>query len=332
MDIFVLLELIGGLALFLYGMRVLSRGLEALSGERLEVVLAGLCRTPLRGVLLGTAVTAVIQSSSATTVMVVGLVNSGLMLPTQSVGVIMGANLGTTATSWLLSLTGLESESVGVRLLKPSSLAPMLMAVGAVLALVSRKKRASHTGEILSGLGILFFGMQMMSDAVRPLSELPAFADALTLFSSPIAGLLAGAVLTAMIQSSSASIGILQAVATGGGIGFSSAFPIILGQNIGTCVTTLLSSLGTDRNAKRAAFVHLYFNVVGTAVAMAVFYGLRAVAAPDLFDHPITPVQIALTHTLFNVLSIIILFPFSGLLLRLADRTVAGRGARRISP
>lgn len=322
MDIFMLFSFLGGLALFLYGMKTLGSGLEQLSGDRMRSLLARLCSTPLRGVLVGAVVTAAIQSSSATTVMVVGFVNSGLMQLSHAVGVIMGANLGTTLTSWLLSLTGIEGNNFFIRLLKPSSLAPILVFVGVVLIMFTKKEGKHRVGGILSGLGILFFGMQIMSDAVEPLAELPQFTRLLTLFSNPLAGLLAGIAVTALIQSSSASVGILQALSASGGVSFSAAIPIIMGQNIGTCVTTLISCIGASRNARRAAFIHLYFNLIGTAVLLTAFYGLNAVVRFDFYDRAVTPLNIAVIHTLFNVISTIILFPFASLLQRLAERTV----------
>ena len=320
-----LFNFLGGLALFLFGMKTLSSGLEQLSGDRMRRTLARLCSTPLRGVLVGAAVTAAIQSSSATTVMVVGFVNSGLMQLSHAVGIIMGANLGTTATSWILSLTGLEGGNFFVRLLKPSTLAPILAFVGIVPIMFAKKDSARRVGGILSGLGILFFGMQMMSDAVKPLSELPSFRNLLTLFENPIAGLAAGIVLTAIIQSSSASVGILQALSASGGVTFATAIPIIMGQNIGTCVTTLLSSVGASRNAKRAAFIHLYFNVIGTGILLTAFYGLNYFVDFAFYSSAVTPFWIAMIHTIFNVASTVILFPFSSFLRRLAEITVAKR-------
>ena len=329
MDIFMLFSFLGGLALFLYGMKTLGSGLEQLSGDRMRSLLARLCSTTGRGVLVGAAVTAAIQSSSATTVMVVGFVNSGLMQLSHAVGVIMGANLGTTATSWILSLTGIEGNSFFVRLLKPSSLAPLLTFAGVVPIMFSKKESLRRVGGILAGLGILFFGMQTMSDAVEPLGKLPWFGQLLTLFSNPLAGLLAGIALTALIQSSSASIGILQALSASGGVTFSTAIPIVMGQNIGTCVTTLISSVGASKNAKRAAFIHLYFNVIGTAVLLVAFYGLNALLRFEFYSAAVTPFNIAVIHTLFNVISTVILFPFATLLRRLAERTVGDGRPRR---
>ncbi len=329
MDIFMLFSFLGGLALFLYGMKTLGSGLEQLSGDRMRSLLARLCSTPLRGVLVGAVVTAAIQSSSATTVMVVGFVNSGLMQLSHAVGVIMGANLGTTITSWILSLTGIEGDNFFIRLLKPSSLAPLLTFAGVVPIMFSKNESRRRVGSILAGLGILFFGMQLMSDSVEPLSELPQFQQLLTLFSNPLAGLAAGLILTAVIQSSSASIGILQALSVSGSVAFSSAIPIIMGQNIGTCVTTLISSIGASKNAKRAAFIHLYFNVIGTAILLLAFYGIHALVRFDFYTAAVTPFWIAVIHTLFNVISTVILFPFSSFLQRLAERTVGDSPRRR---
>lgn len=345
MDIFMVFSFLGGLALFLYGMRSMGQGLEALGGGSMKALLARLCSTTWRGVLVGAAVTAAIQSSSATTVMVIGFVNSGLMQLNHAVGVIMGANLGTTVTSWILSLTGIEGDSVFLRLLKPASLASLLALSGVVLIMSRRGDSGGRTagradgspvgraggqadrrgriGAVLAGLGILFFGMEMMSTAVEPLAGMPGFVNMLTLFSNPIMGVVAGMVMTAVVQSSSAAIGILQALSAGGSVTFSAAIPIVMGQNIGTCVTTLISSVGASKNAKRAAFVHLYFNVIGAAVLMAVFYGLNAVFRLGFYSATVTPMWIATIHTVFNVLSVIILYPFAHGLQRLAEVTVA---------
>lgn len=328
MDIFVLISFLGGLALFLYGMRTMGQGLEALSGGSMRATLARLCSTPWRGVLVGAAVTAAIQSSSATTVMVIGFVNSGLMTLGHAVGVIMGANLGTTVTSWLLSLTGIGGDSTVLRLLKPASLASLLTLVGVVLLMLRRAdghERRGRVGSILAGLGILFFGMEMMSGAVEPLTSSPGFAEILTLFSSPIAGLLVGAVMTAIVQSSSAAIGILQALTASGGVTLAAAVPIVMGQNVGTCITTLLSSVGASKNARRAALVHLYFNAIGAAVLMAVFCVVKYVLRPELLSRAATPAAVAGIHTAFNVLSLLLLYPFSHRLERLTELTVSRR-------
>ena len=276
MDIFDVLSMIGGLALFLFGMHVMSDSLAKLSGGKMERILEKLTSNKIKGVALGAGVTAVIQSSSATTVMVVGFVNSGIMKLSQAVGIIFGANIGTTITSWILSLTGIEGSNVWVQLLKPTSFSPILAIIGAALLLFAKKDKFKDVGTILVSFAVLMYGMDMMSDAVAPLKDSPAFANFFTLFSNPFFGLLAGALVTAIIQSSSASVGILQALCSTGAIGYSSAVPIILGQNIGTCVTALISSIGASKNAKRAAFVHLYFNIIGTLVFMGLFYGINA--------------------------------------------------------
>jgi phosphate:Na+ symporter len=256
MDIFGILTLIGGLALFLYGMDVMGAGLEKVSGGKLERILEKLTSNPLKGVLLGAGVTAVIQSSSATTVMVVGFVNSGIMKLSQAIGIIMGANIGTTVTSWLLSLTGIDSGNVWINLLKPSSFTPVLAMIGIVLMMTGKKSKKADVGEILLGFAVLMTGMESMSGAVKPLADVPEFTNILTMFHNPILGILVGALLTAVIQSSSASVGILQALSVTGAFTYGSVIPIILGQNIGTCVTAMISSVGANRNAKRTAFVH----------------------------------------------------------------------------
>ena len=272
MDFFSILTMLGGLALFLYGMQVMGDGLAKISGGKLEKILENLTSSKLRAVLLGLGVTAVIQSSSATTVMVVGFVNSGIMKLTQAVGIIMGANIGTTVTAWILSLAGIESNNFFMSLLKPSSFAPILALIGIVLLMFTKNSRKKDIGAILVGFAVLMFGMDTMSAAVKPLADVPEFTNLLLAFSNPIAGVLAGTVLTAIIQSSSASVGILQALCVTGAVPYSAAFPIIMGQNIGTCVTALLSAIGANKNAKRAAMIHLYFNIIGTVVFLSVFY------------------------------------------------------------
>lgn len=316
-----LLQFLGGISLFLYGMSVMGDSLRVLSGSRMEAILARMCRTPLRGVIFGALVTAAIQSSSATTVMVVGFVNAGLMTLQHAVGVIMGANLGTTITAWLLSLSGVSGSTPLLALLKPEALSPILTAIGVVLILFGKRERLRKLGYGLAGFGILFGGMEAMSTAVAPLADNPRFAEALTLLQNPIAGILLGALLTAIIQSSSASIGILQALTATGAIRLGMAVPIIMGQNIGTCVTALLSGVGAECNAKRAAFVHLYFNVAGTVILLSAFFVLRAIGAV-LGEATINESGVALIHTLFNFATTVILLPFSKLLLRLAILTV----------
>ena len=322
MDFFSILTLLGGLALFLYGMQVMGDGLAKISGGKLEKILENLTSSKLRAVLLGLGVTAVIQSSSATTVMVVGFVNSGIMKLTQAVGIIMGANIGTTVTAWILSLAGIESNNFFMSLLKPSSFAPILALIGIVLLMFTKSSRKKDIGAILVGFAVLMFGMDTMSAAVKPLADVPEFTNLLLAFSNPIAGVLAGTVLTAIIQSSSASVGILQALCVTGAVPYSAAFPIIMGQNIGTCVTALLSAIGANKNAKRAAMIHLYFNIIGTVVFLSVFYILNAAVQFPFMDAMATPAAIAVTHSVFNVTATLLLLPFSNLLVKLACMTI----------
>ena len=322
MDFFSILTMLGGLALFLYGMQVMGDGLAKISGGKLEKILENLTSSKLTAVLLGLGVTAVIQSSSATTVMVVGFVNSGIMKLTQAVGIIMGANIGTTVTAWILSLAGIESNNFFMSLLKPSSFAPILALIGIVLLMFTKNSRKKDIGAILVGFAVLMFGMDTMSAAVKPLADVPEFTNLLLAFSNPIAGVLAGTVLTAIIQSSSASVGILQALCVTGAVPYSAAFPIIMGQNIGTCVTALLSAIGANKNAKRAAMIHLYFNIIGTVVFLSVFYILNAAVQFPFMDAMATPAAIAVTHSVFNVTATLLLLPFSNLLVKLACMTI----------
>ena len=322
MDFFDVLSMIGGLALFLYGMNLLGEGLAKASGGRMESVLEKLTGNPVMAVLLGAGVTAVIQSSSATTVMVVGFVNSGIMKLEQAVGVIMGANVGTTVTSWILSLTGIDSSSFLVQMLKPTSFSPILAIIGVAMLLFSKKEKHRYAAYILVGFAVLMFGMDTMSAAVKPLAQVPEFTGILTAFSNPLLGMLAGVVLTAVIQSSSASVGILQALCLSGAVGYNTAIPIILGQNIGTCVTAMLSGVGASRNARRAALVHLYFNIIGTAVFMSVFYVLEAIFHFPFMEKPADALGIAVVHSCFNVSATLLLLPFSKGLVKLASLTV----------
>lgn len=322
MDFFSILTLLGGLAMFLYGMQVMGDGLAKVSGGKLERILENLTSSPIKAVLLGAAVTAVIQSSSATTVMVVGFVNSGIMRLSQAVGVIMGANIGTTATSWILSLAGIESENFFIRLLKPTSFAPILALIGIVLLMFIKNQKKKDIGMIMIGFAVLMFGMESMSGAVKPLADVPEFTNIMTAFSNPLFGVLAGTILTAIIQSSSASVGILQALCMTGAVPYSVALPIIMGQNIGTCVTALLSAIGANKNAKRAAMVHLYFNLIGTAIFMAGFYAINAVVGFSFFSDAANPAGIATLHSVFNITATIILLPFSGVLEKLACLTI----------
>ena len=322
MDFFSILTLLGGLAMFLYGMQVMGDGLAKVSGGKLERILENLTSSPIKAVLLGAAVTAVIQSSSATTVMVVGFVNSGIMRLSQAVGVIMGANIGTTATSWILSLAGIESENFFIRLLKPTSFAPILALIGIVLLMFIKNQKKKDIGMIMIGFAVLMFGMESMSGAVKPLADVPEFTNIMTAFSNPLFGVLAGTILTAIIQSSSASVGILQALCMTGAVPYSVALPIIMGQNIGTCVTALLSAIGANKNAKRAAMVHLYFNLIGTAIFMAGFYAINAVVGFSFFSDAANPAGIATLHSVFNITATIILLPFSRVLEKLACLTI----------
>ncbi len=325
MDLFGILSLIGGLALFLYGMNLMGDGLAKLSGGKLESILARLTSSKLSAILLGAGVTAVIQSSSATTVMVVGFVNSGIMKLHQAVGIIMGANVGTTVTSWILSLSGIESDSFFIQLLKPTSFSPVLALIGIILLLFCKSEKKKDIGSILIGFAILMFGMDSMSSAVEPLKDVPEFTSTLTMFSHPILGMLAGALLTAIIQSSSASVGILQALCMTGAVNYGTVLPIIMGQNIGTCVTALISSVGASKNAKRTAFVHLYFNLIGTIIFMVVFYSLNIFIDFPFLQQMAGPAGIAAIHSLFNVGATILLFPFSNLLEKLAYLSIPDR-------
>ena len=323
MDIFGILTMVGGLALFLYGMNTMGDGLVMLSGGKLEQVLEKLTKKRIMALLLGASVTAVIQSSSATTVMVVGFVNSGIMKLTQAVGIIMGANIGTTITSWILSLTGISSGNVFIKLLKPSSFSPVLAAIGIICMMTGKDgSRKKTIGSILLGFAVLMFGMETMSGAVSPLKDNSTFTGMLTAFSNPVLGMAAGAVLTAIIQSSSASVGILQALCMSGAVTYGTALPIIMGQNIGTCVTALISSVGASKNAKRAAFIHLYFNLIGTVCFMSVFYLINRFLDFPFLSDTAGAAGIAAVHSLFNIGCAIVLFPFADRLVDLATFTV----------
>lgn len=322
MSFFDFLTMIGGLAFFLYGMNMLGAGLAKLSGGRLERILEKLTDTPLKAVLMGAGVTAVIQSSSATTVMVVGFVNSGIMKLQQAVGIIMGANVGTTITAWILGATGIESDSFLVQMCKPTSFSPILAIVGMGFLMFSRKEKLKNAATILVGFAILMFGMETMSGAVKPLADIPEFTGILLRFSNPILGMLAGLLLTAVIQSSSASVGILQALCATGAVGYRAAVPIIMGQNIGTCVTAMISGVGASKNAKRAALVHLYFNMIGTVLFMTAFYIINTVYPFPFMEEAATPFGIAAVHSIFNLTATLCLLPFSKGLVKLACLTV----------
>ena len=322
MSIFDVLTMIGGLCLFLFGMDLMGQALERRAGGRLRTLLDKMTGRVMTGFLTGMAITAVIQSSSATTVMVVGFVNSGLMTLRQAINVIMGANVGTTVTAWLLSLAGISSGNVWIDLLKPTSFTPVLALVGIILYMSCKSGKRKDTGVILLGFATLMFGMDTMSGAVAGLKDVPAFAQLFVAFKNPVLGVLAGAVLTGIIQSSSASVGILQALAVTGQVSYAAAIPIIMGQNIGTCVTALLSSVGTNKNAKRAAVVHLMFNVIGVVVLLAAFCIVKAVFAPAILQAPATMYGIAVAHSCFNVICTALLLPSGGLLEKLAVRLV----------
>lgn len=322
MTIFNALNLIGGLCLFLFGMNLMGQALERRAGSGLRSLLEKMTQNRLMGLLAGLGVTAVIQSSSATTVMVVGFVNSGLMTLRQSIGVIMGANIGTTVTAWILSLSGIEGSSLLVQMFKPSTFTPILALVGIILYMFCKADKKKDSGMILLGFATLMFGMEAMSSAVSSLRNVPQFREIFLMFSNPILGVLVGAVLTGIIQSSSASVGILQALASTGQVTYGAAIPIIMGQNIGTCVTALLSSIGTNKNARRAALVHLNFNVIGATVGIVLFYVVCAVAAPALLGQAASEWGIAVAHSIFNILCTAVLLPMGGLLEKLVLRLV----------
>ena len=322
MDIFNVLTLIGGLSLFLFGMSIMGQALERRAGGRLRSLLERLTAGKFVGLLTGLGVTAVIQSSSATTVMVVGFVNSGLMTLKQAINIIMGANIGTTVTAWILSLTGIDSKNIFLQLLKPTSFTPVLALIGIIFYMFLKDAKKKDTGLILLGFATLMFGMETMSGAVSGLRDVSAFQGLFLLFKNPVLGVLAGAVLTAVIQSSSASVGILQALADTGQVSYGAAIPIVMGQNIGTCVTAMLSAVGANKNAKRAALVHLSFNVIGTAVWLTVFCLLRALLYPALLDEGASRLGIAVAHSIFNILCTLLMLPLSGALERLVTALV----------
>ncbi len=322
MDFFDLLTMMGGLALFLYGMHMMGEGLSRVSGSKLESILEKLTNNPVKAVLIGTGVTAVIQSSTATIVMVIGFVNSGIMQLEQAVNVIIGANVGTTITAWLLSLTGIESTSFIIQLFKPSSFAPVLALIGVVLINFTKKEKQKTVGTIIAGFAILMIGMDTMSGAVKGLADVPEFTGMLTMFSNPLLGVLVGFLMTAIVQSSSASVGILQALSRSVTVTGATAVPVIMGQNIGACITVLISAIGANREAKKAALMHLYYNIVKTTLFMAVFYTANAFLHFSFMDEAISPLGIALIHSLFNIALCVILLPFSKMFVRLVNATV----------
>ncbi len=322
MTVFNFISLLGGLALFLFGMNTMSGGLEKTAGGKLEKILKKMTDRPIKSLLLGIVITATVQSSSAVTVMLVGLVNSGIMQLGQSIGVIMGSNIGTTVTSWILSLAGLESDNFFVSLLKPSNFSPIIALIGILLIMISKKERLKEVGNICLGFAVLMFGMEMMSDSMAPLSEMQEFRDLMVMFNNPIFGLVIGIVMTAVIQSSSATVGILQALSLTGAISFEMAIPIIMGQNIGTCVTALISSIGVNKSAKRVAVIHIYFNLIGTAVLLALFYAANAIFDLTFAKTAIDPAGIAIVHSIFNLVTTATLFPFTKQLEKLAVKTI----------
>ena len=322
MDIFSILNLIGGLSLFLFGMSLMGQALERRAGNRLKVLLGKLTTNRITGLTTGLGVTAVIQSSSATTVMVVGFVNSGLMTLRQAINVIMGANVGTTVTAWILSLSGISSDNVFVKLLKPSSFTPILALIGIILYMFTKESKKRDTGMILLGFATLMFGMEAMSGAVSGLRDLPEFQNMFVAFTNPVLGVLAGAILTAIIQSSSASVGILQALASTGAVTYGAAIPIIMGQNIGTCITAIISAVGANKTAKRAALVHLSFNVIGTVVWLSIFCIVKAVAVPAILGESASLMGIAVCHSAFNILCTMLMLPLAGMLEKMVKKMI----------
>ncbi len=323
MTIFSVFSLFGGLAFFLYGMNIMSAGLEKLAGSKLEQMLRRMTSNPIKALLLGIGVTAAIQSSSAVTVMLVGLVNSGIMELPQAVGVIMGSNVGTTMTAWILSLAGIESGSnFFVNLIKPENFSPVLALIGLLLTMMAKSNRKKNIGSILLGFALLMYGMELMKDSMAPLTDNPEFAKILTAFNNPVIAVAVGAILTAIIQSSSASVGILQALAISSNISYGMAIPIIMGQNIGTCITAMISSIGVNKNARKVSVFHLSFNVIGTILCLILFYGANAIFDFTFTDLPVEPWSIAVIHSIFNIFVTLVLLPFNKLLVKLADLLV----------
>lgn len=326
MDIFSLIKVAGGLAFFLYGMNVMSTGLERMAGGKLEKLLRSMTDNIFKSLALGAGITIAIQSSSATTVMLVGLVNSGIMKIEQSVGIIMGSNIGTTLTAWLLSLVGIESNNFFLRMLKPENFSLVFALIGVLLIMSGKRAKQRSIGSIMVGFAVLMYGMKLMSDAVSPLADMPEFSNILTAFNNPLFGVIIGAVVTGIIQSSAASVGILQALALTGSITYGMATPIIMGQNIGTCVTSLISSIGVNKNAKKVAVIHITFNVIGTVIFMVVYFLLRAVLDMPFMEMPINSFGIALVHSIFNLVTTIILIPFNKGLVAIANMFMSQNG------
>lgn len=328
MTVFNIFTLLGGLAFFLFGMSTMSNGLERVAGGKLERILGKMTDKPIKGLLLGAGITAVIQSSSAVTVMLVGLVNSGIMKLGQSVTVIMGSNIGTTITAWMLSLAGIDSNNFFVSLLKPSSFSPLVAFGGILFTMLAKKNKSKDIGAIMIGFAVLMYGMELMSGAMDPLAESPKFASFMTMFTNPLLGLAVGIIMTAVIQSSSATVGILQALSMTGGISIGMAIPIIMGQNIGTCITALISSVGVNKHAKRVTAVHISFNLIGTAIWLAVYLILDAVIGFSFSDDAVTPFLIAVIHSIFNIATTLLLFPFSKKLEVLAKNLVKDKAQK----
>ncbi|MBQ7661321.1 MAG: Na/Pi cotransporter family protein [Clostridia bacterium] len=331
MSIFSIFTLLGGLAFFIYGMNQMSHSLEIIAGERMETIINKLTSNRFLGLLLGCMITVAIQSSSAVTVMLVGLVNSGLMDLSNTVGIIMGSNIGTTVTAWIMSLIGVSSENVFVQMLKPESFAPLLAFIGIILIMLAKLPKRKEIGNALVGFAVLMFGMMLMSNSVAPLADSPAFANLLTAFKNPLLGVLTGLVVTAIIQSSAASIGMLQALSMTGSITYGIAIPIIMGQNIGTCATAILSSIGVGRNAKRVSAIHLSFNLIGTLVFMIIYYALHSFLDVSFLDLKVTPVEIAVCHSVFNISTTVLLLPFSKMLVRIAEGVIKETAAPQIA-
>lgn len=322
MNIFSICTLCGGLAFFLFGMHVMSQSLEKIAGGKLEATLKKMTSNPFKSLALGAGITIAVQSSSAMTVMLVGLVNSGIMQLEQTVGVIMGSNIGTTLTAWLLSTAGIKSDNVLISMLKPENFAPIVALIGIIMIMMSKKKKRQDIGTIMVGFAVLMFGMELMKNAVSPLAEMEGFSKLLVAFKNPLLSVLFGAVFTGVIQSSAASVGILQALSLTGTISYRMAIPIIMGQNIGTCVTALISSIGVNKNAKRVTVVHMSFNIIGTIICLTVFYGLDAFIHFSFVDKPIGAVEIAAVHSIFNIVTTLILLPFSSQLVKLAKKLI----------
>ncbi len=322
MNIFSICTLCGGLAFFLFGMHVMSQSLEKIAGGKLEATLKKMTSNPFKSLALGAGITIAVQSSSAMTVMLVGLVNSGIMQLEQTVGVIMGSNIGTTLTAWLLSTAGIKSDNLIISMLKPENFAPIVALIGIIMIMMSKKKKRQDIGTIMVGFAVLMFGMELMKDAVSPLAEMEGFSKLLVAFKNPLLSVLFGAVFTGIIQSSAASVGILQALSLTGTISYRMAIPIIMGQNIGTCVTALISSIGVNKNAKRVTVVHMSFNIIGTIICLTVFYGLDALIHFSFVDKAIGAVEIAAVHSIFNIVTTLILLPFSNQLVKLAKKIV----------